>query len=221
MAISGRSVHVESAGAIVLLSHETVYYVYFDDPQFGSRDDPDVTYNASISAVTAGFGGRFFVGSIRTPAKGGRSTIGNGDGGTPRSITDTRTESGISAPASVPNVMNLESGVSRARPGRPAKLSPQFVSHAGKLWRDAQSRRGRANVSQGQLQEIASRLDAEGYTPPADYLEKSAAAEVRQFNSSNSRSQTGAIMTWSKLISIADKHQLRAMRRLLSRCAEK
>jgi hypothetical protein len=124
MAIPGRSVHVERAGAIVLLSHETVYYVYFDDPRFGSQEDPDVTYNASISAVTAGFGGRFFVGSIRTPAKGGSPTIGNGDGGTPGGTTDTRTDLGTSAPESELDVTN------------PANQRKSFVRHIleGKGW---------------------------------------------------------------------------------------
>jgi hypothetical protein len=89
MAIPRRNVHIESSGTIVALANDTLYYVYFDDPRFASQGTTsDITYHASTRQVSAGFGGRFFVGSIRTPKRGESPTIGNGDGGTPMKSED-------------------------------------------------------------------------------------------------------------------------------------
>ena len=68
--------------------HETLYYVYFDNSEVAGGNSIDPAYQVSTVPITAGFGGRFFVGSILTPAKGDPPTIGNGDGGTPRLPTE-------------------------------------------------------------------------------------------------------------------------------------
>ena len=106
--------------------------------------------------------------------------------------------------------------------GRPPKLNPHFVLAAGQLWREAQSQNAprRSKVGVEELVGIASTLDSNGYTPPADYLEKKYAAALKKFNSNNSNSKTGPIKTWSQLVHFGDKDQLRGMRRLLSRCAK-
>jgi hypothetical protein len=106
--------------------------------------------------------------------------------------------------------------------GRPPKLTPDFVQSAGKLWRQAQSQSapGRCTVAAKELAAIASSLDSEGYTPPANYLEKNCAADLKKFNSNNSNSKIGPIKTWSQLVHYGDKGHLRGMRRLLSRCAK-
>lgn len=89
MATAHGNVRIENSGSIVALTCDTLYYVYFDDPRFASQSTTnEVTYNASTRQISAGFGGRFFVGSIRTPKPGESPTIGNGDGGTPMKRTD-------------------------------------------------------------------------------------------------------------------------------------
>jgi hypothetical protein len=108
-------------------------------------------------------------------------------------------------------------------PGRPLKLAPDFVEAAGKLWRQAQSQGAldRCTVTAEKLGVIASILDSQGYTPPAEYLEENCAADLKKFNSNNSNSKTGPIKTWSQLVHNGDKGYLRGMRRLLSRCAKR
>ena len=81
MATATRNILLNS-GAILCVPHQTKYNVYFDASNFGTHESISPAYHASEAKITAGFGGRFFVGSILTPAKGGPPTIGNGDGGT-------------------------------------------------------------------------------------------------------------------------------------------
>ena len=76
-------------------------------------------------------------------------------------------------------------------------------------------------MSDDQLGQIASALDAAGHLPPSAHLEGKCAQELKAFNSRNSKSKVGSVKTWSQLISHGDKDYLRGMRRLLSRCAEK
>jgi len=104
--------------------------------------------------------------------------------------------------------------------GRVPRLAHDFVAFAGRLWHEAMQS-GQARVSNDRVAQIALKLDEKGYTPPADYLEGRAAKELKTFNIRNSNSRTGAIQTWSRLISHADKDHLRGMRKLLSRCALK
>jgi len=106
------------------------------------------------------------------------------------------------------------------RPGRPPKLVRPFVICAGTLWRNATSD-SHSNVPVDKLRQIASALDAAGYVPPSTYLERTYATELKAFNSRNSNSKSGPIMTWSELISYGDKDHVKGMRRLLYRCAEK
>ena len=105
--------------------------------------------------------------------------------------------------------------------GRVPRLACDFVGFAARLWLEATRDSGQAKVSIKQLAQIGSKLDEKGYVPPADYLEGRYAKELKAFNSRNSNSKTGAIQTWSRLVSLADKDHLRGMRRMLSRCAEK
>jgi len=115
-----------------------------------------------------------------------------------------------------PNFRKLRLGT----PGRPPRLAPDFVDFAGALWSEA-TLHGHVNASAEQLRQIASKLDANGYLPPAEYLEGRYAKELRAFNSRHSNANVGVIRTWSHLVSLDDKDHLRGMRRLLSRCATK
>jgi hypothetical protein len=116
-----------------------------------------------------------------------------------------------------------------AQSGRPPRLASDFVDFAGALWlkNQHQSPGSRSNAkaqlkaTHGELRAMAALLDSEDYVPPAKYLERKAADDVKGYNSRNSNSKTGPIKTWSQLVSVADKDHLRGMRRLLSRCAKK
>jgi hypothetical protein len=137
----------------------------------------------------------------------------------------------------IPTILGVNAAVSpvgisaapKARSGRPARLDSDFVDFAGGLWLNAKRRtlgsrsdsRALSKVTHEELAVIASSLDSKNYTPPARYLEKHSADEVRIYNSRHSNSKTGAIKTWSQLVFVADKNHLRGMRRLLSRCAKK
>jgi hypothetical protein len=122
-------------------------------------------------------------------------------------------------PVVVPSMKPAGEAEKRRR-GRKPRLRQEFVVCAGMLWRNASSNNAR-RVSDGQLQQIATALDAAGHLPPSAHLEGKAAQELKAFNSHNSNSKTGPVMTWSRLISLGDKDLLRGMRRLLSRCAGK
>lgn len=68
-----------SGGSITALSYSTLYYIYYDDATLAGGA---VTFNATTTKETAINGsGRFFVGSILTPAASGAATVGNNDGG--------------------------------------------------------------------------------------------------------------------------------------------
>ena len=110
-----------------------------------------------------------------------------------------------------------------AKSGRRPRLGHDFVSFAGNLWLEAKQSVGTkvCKVSNEQLRQIGCELDAKGYVPPAEYLEGNYAKELKVFNSGHSNSKMGAIKTWSQLVSLDDKDQVRGMRRLLSRCAKK
>jgi len=103
--------------------------------------------------------------------------------------------------------------------GRNRKVTIDFIAFAGGLWLEAKARGG-GRVSEGRLAQIAARLDAKGYQPPAEFLEASYAKELKTYNSRNSNSKIGPITTWAQLVSRTDKDHLRGMRRRLSRCAE-
>jgi hypothetical protein len=68
-----------NSGSITVLSYSTLYYIYYDDATLAGGA---VTFIATTTKVTAINGsGRFFVGSIVTPAATAPNTTGNGDGG--------------------------------------------------------------------------------------------------------------------------------------------
>ena len=106
----------------------------------------------------------------------------------------------------------------RAKTGRRRKCTSDFVSFAGGLWLKAK-RQEDLKVSEQQLAQIAAELDANGYGPPADFLEGSCAKELKTYNSRHSNSKVGPIQTWVELVSHGDKDHLRGMRRRLSRCS--
>ena len=68
-----------NSGSVTGLSFSTLYFIYYDDAGFAGGA---VTYAAATTKETAINGaGRFFVGSILTPADGGADTVGFNDGG--------------------------------------------------------------------------------------------------------------------------------------------
>jgi len=76
---SGNGAVSENSGSVTGLSYSTLYYVYFDDPTLAGGA---VTYHATTTKTTAINGaGRFFIGSILTPAATAPDTVGNNDGG--------------------------------------------------------------------------------------------------------------------------------------------
>lgn len=97
--------------------------------------------------------------------------------------------------------------------------SADFVRFAGDLWLAARGESLNGTVTPEQLKQIASSLDEQQYLPPAKYLERNAAKALREFNSKNSHSKIGPILTWARMVEHDDKDHLRDMRRLLSRCA--
>jgi hypothetical protein len=105
------------------------------------------------------------------------------------------------------------------RPGPAEKLKREFVTFAAALWNGSKCVSGR--VSRENLLRIAEKLDAAEYGPPAEYLEKQSAQELRRSNSKSARSKVGPLLRWVALVNHDDKNQLRAMRKLLSRCAGK
>jgi hypothetical protein len=118
-----------------------------------------------------------------------------------------------------PDVSAGESNPLKRRPGRKPRRSNAFVVFAGNLWKNA-VRQNKGQVSAAQLQEIATTLDTAGHLPPSAYLEGKIVEELKTYNSRNSNSKRGSLKTWSQIVSCDDKDFLRAMRRLLSRCAE-
>jgi hypothetical protein len=68
-----------NSGGVTALSYSTLYYIYYDDATLAGGS---VTFHATTTKTTAINGsGRFFVGSIVTPAATAPDTTGNGDGG--------------------------------------------------------------------------------------------------------------------------------------------
>lgn len=71
-----------SPGSIDSLSIDTLYFIYFDQIDIDTATPWSVTFVATTTKETAlADDGRFFVGSIRTPASGAADTVGNNDGG--------------------------------------------------------------------------------------------------------------------------------------------
>ena len=106
-----------------------------------------------------------------------------------------------------------------SKPGRKQLLLPEFVRFAGELWKQKQSATSRVSIND--LLWIAQQLDTRGYKPPADYLEKTAARDLKNNNSKNAHSKAGPILSWSDLVAKGDRNWNRAMRRVLCRCAGK
>lgn len=116
--------------------------------------------------------------------------------------------------------LNAPSNPRKRKPGRRPRVPVEFVVCAGALWRKAISSAGN-NVPDVQLREIAVALDEAGHFPPAEYLEGKCAQEIKYFNSRNSNSKVGPVLTWSELVSRGDKDHVRGMRKLLSRCSRR
>jgi hypothetical protein len=104
--------------------------------------------------------------------------------------------------------------------GRKQQRPSNFTILAASLWKQKQGPNGRVSIND--LKAIADIFDSQKFTPPADYLEKKGAKELKARNSRNANSKSaGAIRTWSALVTRGDKDDLRAMRRVLVRCASK
>ena len=68
-----------NSGSITTLSYKTTYFIYYDDPTLAGGA---VTFHATTTKETSlNNAGRFFVGSILTPAATAPDTIGANDGG--------------------------------------------------------------------------------------------------------------------------------------------
>lgn len=80
MRVPGQDDIAFGAGAISGLLHNTLYYVYFDDPGFLPLSAPTY-YATTVKEDALSSGGAFFIGSIQTPYAGGVETFGNNDGG--------------------------------------------------------------------------------------------------------------------------------------------
>jgi hypothetical protein len=106
-----------------------------------------------------------------------------------------------------------------SKPGRKQRLSSEFVEFAGGLWREKQVSTKRVEIDD--LHWIAQQLDMHKYTPPAKYLEKTAAGVLKGNNSKNAHAKAGAILSWGDLVARGDKVLIRAMRKSLSRWASK
>jgi hypothetical protein len=79
MRCTGHSDVSVNSGSVAGLSYNTLYYIYYDDPALVGAG---VAYQATTTKETAiNGGGRFFVGSIATPAATAAATVGNNDGG--------------------------------------------------------------------------------------------------------------------------------------------
>jgi hypothetical protein len=102
-------------GAVTILSYNTLYFIYYDDPDFVGGA---VTYNATTSKETALIGeNRFFVGSIQTPRAAAPDTIGNSDGGSGVQLgqlnifsMSVSTTTGTSGSGSITNIANALDG---------------------------------------------------------------------------------------------------------------
>jgi hypothetical protein len=104
-----------NSGSVTALSYSTLYYVYYDDATLAGGS---VTYNATTTKTTAINGaGRFFVGSIVTPAATAPDTTGNNDGGvgaqaggTTVFLFGSAASSGVSGQGSVTSPTNAIDG---------------------------------------------------------------------------------------------------------------
>jgi hypothetical protein len=86
MRVGGNDVSI-SSGSVASLSRKTLYFIYYTDTSIAGGS---VTFSASTTKETAlASAGRFFVGSIYTPAAGSPDTVGNNDGGSGAQIGDT------------------------------------------------------------------------------------------------------------------------------------
>lgn len=124
MAIPGKNIHM-GGGAVTGLAYHALYYIYFDDSELATSDSTAPTYNASVARITAGMGGRFFVGSILTPEKGGLPTIGNGDGGTPHHALKLSAQPGIEMPGTAEAFSHSDDYRSVRLTGRSFTLTPR------------------------------------------------------------------------------------------------
>lgn len=69
-----------NSGTLTGLSYSTLYYLYYDDPKFAGGA---VSFVATTTKETAlNNSGRFYLGSVLTPAATGPNATGNNDGGT-------------------------------------------------------------------------------------------------------------------------------------------
>jgi hypothetical protein len=104
-----------NSGSITALSYATLVYIYYDDATLSGGT---VTFNATTTKTTALNGaGRFFIGSIVTPAATAPNTIGNSDGGVGAQSGQTAvflfgaaTASGVSGQGSVTGANNAIDG---------------------------------------------------------------------------------------------------------------
>jgi hypothetical protein len=101
--------------------------------------------------------------------------------------------------------------------GRKPTRDPKFCALAETLWKKEQA--SARTVKADGLKRIAEQLEASGFAKPADYLERDAAKSLNAHNRQFGASEARRVMTWTALVERGDKDQIRAMRKLLYRCA--
>jgi len=125
MQVAGQQI-AEDAGAITGLAYSTLYYVYFDDPNFfGGSVSYQVTTTKEVAIAVAG---RFFVGSIFTPRAGAPDTQCNNDGGTgsQSGTLNTYYFASNSLPFTVPGAGSIQTGTTGA-----GSITNQALSNDG------------------------------------------------------------------------------------------
>jgi hypothetical protein len=104
------------------------------------------------------------------------------------------------------------------KPGRPKERSTEFEALAGNLW--LEEMKGGKTVNLEKLRRIASKLDGSPFNKPSEYLENRAAKSLREHNRHYGNSPDKKIMSWIALVESGDTDLIRAMRKLLNRCAK-
>jgi hypothetical protein len=124
-----------------------------------------------------------------------------------------------SSPDRVGETSHESAALRAGNAGRKLKREPRFYALAGRLWREERAQSSR--VRPDGLMRIAKQLEAAGFEKPSDYLEGEAAKNLNKHNRDFGASAAKKIMTWTALVEKGDQEQIRAMTRLLSRCAGK
>ncbi|WP_109485459.1 hypothetical protein [Occallatibacter savannae] len=115
-----------------------------------------------------------------------------------------------------PKPKGSHSSFSRKPAGRKPTRNPGFVIFVAGLWKRHQDSSRR--VSDSSLKQIATALDRSLFSDPAEWLEGTAARNLREHNRNFGNSRR-LIKNWVELVASNEPNFKPAMRKLLSRCA--